>query len=107
MQRIVVNVQTGEAEVVDLTPEEIAALPPPSTPDPKLVGVEFDGVMCSATSADQNGLVAIMMAIQLQGEAFQPTRFEFDNGNTLVITLQNYQAFMAVWMPFRQSFFSP
>lgn len=81
--------------------------PPTPTPDPKLVGIEFDGVMCSATHADQNGLVAVMMAIQLQGEAFQPTRFEFDNGNTLVITLQNYQDFMAVWMPFRQSFFSP
>lgn len=29
MQRIVVNVQTGEIETVDLTPEEIAALPAP------------------------------------------------------------------------------
>ena len=27
MQRIVVNVQTGETQVLDLTPEEIAALP--------------------------------------------------------------------------------
>ena len=74
--------------------------------DPKLVGIEFDGVMCSATSDDQNGLVAVMMAIQLQGAAFEPTRFEFDNGNTLVISLANYQDFMAVWMPFRQSFFA-
>ena len=109
MQRIVVNVQTGETEAIDLTPEEIAALPPPPptpTPDPKLVGIEFDGIMCSATANDQNGLVAVMMAIQLQGAAFQPTRFEFDNNNTLVISLANYQAFMAVWMPFRQSFFA-
>lgn len=80
--------------------------PPPPTPDPKLVGIEFDGVMCSATANDQNGLVAVMMAIQLQGAAFEPTRFEFDNGNTLVISLANYQDFMAVWMPFRQSFFA-
>lgn len=80
--------------------------PPTPTPDPKLVGIEFDGIMCSATANDQNGLVAVMMAIQLQGAAFQPTRFEFDNGNTLVISLANYQDFMAVWMPFRQSFFA-
>lgn len=33
MQRIVVDVQTGDVEVVDLTPEEIAALPGPQ-PDP-------------------------------------------------------------------------
>ena len=79
---------------------------PPTTPDPKLVGIEFEGVMCSATGNDQSGLVAVMMAIQLQGQAFQPTRFEFDNGNSLVITIANYQAFMAVWMPFRQSFFA-
>lgn len=29
MQRIVVNVQTGEIKIVELTPEEIAALPGP------------------------------------------------------------------------------
>jgi hypothetical protein len=32
MQRISVNVMTGEVTVVDLTPEEIAALPPPPPP---------------------------------------------------------------------------
>ena len=109
MQRIVVNVLTGETEAIDLTPEEIAALPPvlpPPAPDPKLVGIEFDGIMCSATAQDQNGLVAVMMAIQLQGAAFEPTRFEFDNGSELVISLANYQDLMAVWMPFRQSFFA-
>jgi hypothetical protein len=34
MQRISVNVMTGEVTVVDLTPEEIAALPPPAPPAP-------------------------------------------------------------------------
>jgi hypothetical protein len=71
----------------------------------KRIGSEFEGVMCSATSADQACLMAILMAIQLQGPHFQPTRFEFENGNSLVITIKNYQAFMAVWVPFRQSFF--
>ena len=94
--------------ISDEEAEEIRAamqLPPPP-PDPKLVGVEFDGVMCSATAADQAGLAAVLLAIQLQGAAFQPTRFYFENGNTLVISLANWQAFAAVWLPFRQSFFA-
>jgi hypothetical protein len=80
---------------------------PEPEPDPKLTGIEFEGVMCSATADDQNGLAAVLLAIQMQGSAFQPTRFFFANGNTLVISLENYQAFAAVWLPFRQSFFQP
>lgn len=109
MQRIIVDLQTGITNTVDLTSEEIAALPatvPPPAPDPKLVGIEFEGIMCSATAADQAGLVAVLLAIQMQGAEFRPTRFEFDNGSVLVITLANYQAFTAVWLPFRQSFFA-
>jgi hypothetical protein len=34
MQRISVNVMTGEVTVVDLTPEEIAAIPQPAPPAP-------------------------------------------------------------------------
>ena len=79
---------------------------PPAPIDPKLIGVEFDGIMCSATAQDQNGLAAVFLAIQLQGENFQPTRFEFDNGSTLIVTLANWQQFAAVWLPFRQSFFA-
>jgi hypothetical protein len=78
---------------------------PPAPIDPKLIGIEFDGIMCSATAQDQNGLAAVLLAIQLQGAAFQPTRFYFSNGNILVISLANYQAFTGVWLPFRQSFF--
>lgn len=37
MQRIVSNVQTGVVQVLDMTPEEIAALPPPYTPVPQVV----------------------------------------------------------------------
>lgn len=80
--------------------------PPEPQPDAKLIGVEFEGVMCSATAQDQAGLAAVLLAIQLQGPAFQPTRFYFDNGSTLIITLENWQAFAAVWLPFRQSFFA-
>ena len=83
----------------------IIAAPAPA-PDPKWSGIEFEGVMCSATADDQAGLAAVLLAIQLQGAAFQPTRFYFANGNTLVLSLANYQAFTAVWLPFRQSFFA-
>ena len=79
---------------------------PPAPIDPKLIGIEFDGIMCSATAQDQNGLAAVFLAIQLQGANFQPTRFEFDNGATLILTLANWQQFAAVWLPFRQSFFA-
>jgi hypothetical protein len=73
--------------------------------DPKLTGIEFDGVMCSATRDDQSGLMAVLMASQMQGDAFKPTNFFFSNGSKLVITKDNLPAFIAVWMPFRQSFF--
>lgn len=74
--------------------------------DPKMVGVEFEGVMCSATEKDQNGLAAVLMAIQFQGATFKPTRFFFENGNTLILSLSNYESFASVWLPFRQSFFA-
>lgn len=91
---------------VALAMDPMPYAPPEPTPiDPKIVGVQFDGVMCSATAADQAGLAAVLLAIQIQGAAFQPTRFQFENGNSLVISLANYQEFMGVWMPFRQSFF--
>ena len=99
----------GSVQITETEANAIRAAnqPPAPPPDPKLVGIEFEGVMCSATLYDQNGLLAILTAYQLQGAAFQPTRFEFANGNSLVITKDNIQAFIAVWMPFRQSFFLP
>ena len=43
MQRIEVNVMTGEQRVVDLTPEEIAALPVYVPPDPRIaIQAEID-----------------------------------------------------------------
>ena len=81
----------------------IDAYEPPPTIQ-KRMGVEFEGVVCSATAKDQAGLTAVLMAIQVQRQDFTPTRFHFENDNTLVIHLGNYQAFMTSWMPFRQSF---
>lgn len=72
----------------------------------KLKGVEFDAVMCSATVDDQNGLIAVLTAKQLQGAAFRPTEFQFENKSKLVLSSQNIDEFISVWMPFRQSFFA-
>lgn len=78
---------------------------PEPAPDLKLIGVDFEGTMCSATMEDQNGLIAVLVAYQIAGSNFAPTRFSFSNNNELVITKDNIQSFMAIWMPFRQSFF--
>lgn len=92
-------------EVAQMEADRIALARAEAEAEHKRRGVEFDGVMCSATSQDQAGLTAVLLAIQLQGADFPPTRFYFENGNTLVIHLGNYRAFMAAWLPFRQSFF--
>jgi hypothetical protein len=73
----------------------------------KLEGIEFEGVMCSATKDDQSGVMAVLMTYQMQGDGFTPTRFEFSNGNALVLTKTNMMAFAGVWMPFRKRFFMP
>lgn len=84
--------------VVELDPEVVEELR-------KIEGVEFEGVKCSATKEDQDGLAAVLLAIQLQGPTFKPTLFHFSNGSRLVISLENYQEFIQTWLPFRQSFF--
>ncbi|AUR91082.1 hypothetical protein NVP1155O_09 [Vibrio phage 1.155.O._10N.222.55.B3] len=68
----------------------------------KLQGVEFEGVMCSATKEDMWGLNSVHGFI-VEGNA---VNFEFDNGSVLKLTADNVEAFYAVWSPFRASFFS-
>lgn len=99
----------GLPELVEMSEAEVSAHfnPPPTPADPKWVGVEFEGVMCSATRDDQNGLTSVLVVYQLEGQAFQPTRFSFANGNSLVLTKDNLMPFLQVWKPFRQSFFTP
>jgi hypothetical protein len=75
----------------------------------KLSGVEILGVMCSATKEDQSGLSAVALGVTIaraNGQVFPATRFEFQNGNSLVITDANFNAVYAAWAPFRQSFFA-
>ena len=93
---------------VPATPEQVQTIqnpPPPPTP-PKWAGVEFGGVMCSATAEDQNGLAAVLATWQLQGDDFQPTLFRFSNRNTLRIDKGNIREFMKTWTAFRQGFFA-
>ena len=76
----------------------------------KLTGIEILGVMCSATKADQMGLTAVGLDYSMTtagGGTFGSTKFEFANGNTLVITADNFATIYNLWVPFRRSFFAP
>lgn len=93
------EVEAGEAEFVpyvepEPTPEQVRA-------EQMLAGVEFEGVMCSAVSEDMWGLAAIKDYIR----AGLRTKFKFCNGNTLLLTPDNIDAFEVVWVPFRAGFF--
>lgn len=72
----------------------------------KMTGVMFDGVMCSATKDDQAGLLALWVDYASSPASFTPTRFEFSNGNALILTRDNISNVRAVWGLFRRSFFS-
>lgn len=61
MQRIVVDLQTGIITAVDLTPEEIAALPPPQ-PNPVPASLSFAQLLI--------GLVAEGWITEAEGEAW-------------------------------------
>ena len=74
----------------------------------KKVGIEILGVMCSATKEDQNGMIAIgfdKLTNTLAGTQMGSTTMEFENGNSLVITDENFSDVDALWRPFRKSFF--
>ena len=68
----------------------------------KMIGIEFEGVMCSALSEDMWGLGSVKDWVKSGGE----TNFRFRNGNKLKLKPSNIEAFEAVWVPFRVSFFS-
>ncbi|CAM0047366.1 hypothetical protein VPHK406_0067 [Vibrio phage K406] len=67
----------------------------------KLRGVEFEGVMCSATKKDYWGLGIAFDSIR----SGLSTVWDFDNGNQLLLTPDNIEEFKTVWLPFRLSFF--
>ena len=67
----------------------------------KLTGIEFNGVMCSATKEDQWGLASIKSYV-VDGQSIN---FEFENGTSLLLTPDNIEYFEALWFPFRLGFF--
>ena len=67
----------------------------------KLAGVEFDGVMCSATAEDQHGLADVEAVVR----GGLNINFHFENGTKLLLTSLNIDGFRSVWFPFRLSFF--
>ena len=73
-------------------------------------GVEINGVMCSATRADQDGLTAVSVGVIMarsSSTTFPDTLFNFVNGTELLITDANFDGYFATWSVFRQSFFKP
>lgn len=75
----------------------------------KLQGVEILGVMCSATREDQSGLLAVARDVEKHraaSVAYPGTVFEFENGNKLTITDENFDTIEVAWSAFRRSFFA-
>ena len=92
-----------------LAPEPLPPTPP-SVGELKRTGILILGVMCSATKDDQMGLTAVGLDYSMTtagGGTFGSTKFEFSNGNTLVITADNFATIYNLWVPFRRSFFTP
>lgn len=85
---------TAEPPPLPLTQEQIDR-------NAKLAGVDFDGIMCSATAEDMWGLNSIKDWVR----AGNDVNFEFSNGSVLEITQANIDAFESIWAPFRASFF--
>lgn len=92
---------SDEQKAATLAEQQAQALKAQHAKD-KMIGVEFDGVMCSATFKDQVGLSSVESRIK----AGLTLNFEFENGNVVNLNADNVDAFEAVWFPFRMSFFS-
>ena len=91
-------------ELIDSGVEIGAYIEPEPTPhELKLAGVEFGGVMCSATAEDQHGLTDIKQFIVEYGQSIP---FHFENGNVLLLTPDNLTEFQTAWVPFRLQFFT-
>ncbi len=69
----------------------------------KLTGFEYDGVMCSGTKDDQNGVTAIALMIMNVPESTH--NMTFDNGNILKLTAENITDFVTQFSAFRSQFF--
>lgn len=69
----------------------------------QLIGIEFNGVMCSATPDDQNRLATLLLRhtiAKLTGGKLPDINFRFENGNVLVINSDNIEALDQALLPF-------
>ncbi len=96
-----VKADIGWAVVNEKPVEPSVEAIPVTSRELKYQGVDFQGVMCSATKEDMWSLNSIKDWVA----AGNNVDFEFDNGNVLTLTKDNYAAFEAVWIPFRAGFF--
>lgn len=69
----------------------------------KTDGIVFEGVKCSATKDDQNGITAI--TVLLQARQNDHHNMHFSNGSVLRLDKNNISDFLETWVPFRSSFF--
>ena len=69
----------------------------------KIKGFLFDGIECSVTRKDQDGLTAVFVGIN--AGFLEESKFIFSNGSELTITKENIAEFAALWTQKRQSFF--
>lgn len=98
-----------DAEEVNVAKESAARAIVDAVKVSKQTGIEIQGVMCSATKADQMGLTAVGLDYSMTtaaGGTFASTEFSFENGNVLVITADNFATVYNTWVPFRRSFFA-
>lgn len=102
----------GDDAEISVIPDAVekAAIDAATRKAAQLHGVEFQGVMCSATGDDQAGLSAVFLKhslAKMAGKTFPDVHFRFANGNVLTLNAGNIDAMDAVWTPFRLSFFPP
>lgn len=102
----------GDDAEISVIPDAVekAAIDAATRKAAQLHGVEFQGVMCSATGDDQAGLSSVFLKhslAKMAGKTFPDVHFRFANGNVLTLNAGNIDAMDAVWTPFRLSFFPP
>lgn len=100
-----IDTETGDVSKVPKSAEQLAAeqlaANKAAQDAQKIAGIEFEGVMCSATAEDMWGLNSIESWIADGNDV----NFKFSNGNMLLLNTANVASFKAVWIPFRASFF--
>ncbi len=100
--RALINAWIAEGNSPTIITTPITESPEEKNARLMLEGIEFNGVMCSATQDDLTNLYMLKDQVVYNKISFN---FQFANGNKLWITPDNIAKFEKVWLPFRMSFF--